>query len=102
VALLLAGLLAERSWLRTVLATRLMQALGRSSYFFYLFHVGLFSIWWQKWFGPLANSGWQYLATVVCSEIGYRFLEEPLRRWVLRHTLGRDEPNKALVESKSF
>jgi peptidoglycan/LPS O-acetylase OafA/YrhL len=87
VVLLLAGLLAERSWLRAALATTLMQALGRSSYFFYLLHIGLFSIWWQNWFGPRSNNWCQLLATVVVSEIGYRFLEEPLRRWVLARTL---------------
>jgi peptidoglycan/LPS O-acetylase OafA/YrhL len=86
---LLAGLLAERSWLRAGLATPLMQALGRSSYFFYLFHVGIFSIWWQGRFGWGHQIGWQFLATVVLSEIGYRLLEEPLRRWVLARTLGR-------------
>lgn len=86
VLLLLAGLLAESSWLRAALITKLMQALGRSSYFFYLFHVGLFSIWWHHRFGPNANKGWQFLATVVISEMGYRFIEEPLRRWILART----------------
>ncbi|HEX8504897.1 MAG TPA: acyltransferase [Hymenobacter sp.] len=92
VVLLLAGLLAERSWLRDALATKLMQALGRSSYFFYLFHIGLFSIWWQNRFGPNAHPGWRFLATVVLSEIGYRALEEPLRRWVLARTLDEGKP----------
>jgi peptidoglycan/LPS O-acetylase OafA/YrhL len=86
VLLLLAGLLAERSWLRAALATKLMQALGRSSYFFYLFHVGLFSIWWNAWVGPAGHLGWRFLATVLISEAGYRWLEEPLRRWVLDRT----------------
>lgn len=86
--LLLAGLLAERSWLRTALATPLMQALGRSSYFFYLFHVGLLSIWWQQRFGWGHQIAGQFLVTVILSEIGYRLLEEPLRRWVLRRALG--------------
>lgn len=83
--LLLAGLLAERSWLRAALATQLMQALGRSSYFFYLVHVGVFSLWWQARFGAEANTGWRFMATVAIAEIGFRFLEEPLRRWVLAH-----------------
>jgi len=87
VALLLAGLLAERSWLRSALATRLMQALGRSSYFFYLVHVGLFSVWWQRQFGASAGMGWRFLATVAVAEIGYRLLEEPLRRRVLAYAL---------------
>lgn len=91
VVLLLAGLLAERSWVRTFLTTPLLQALGRSSYFFYLFHVGVFSIWWQHRFGWGHYVGWQFLATLLISELGYRFLEEPARRWVLARTLPRHE-----------
>ena len=91
VLLLLAGLLAEYSWLRTVLATPLLQVLGRSSYFFYLFHLGLFSIWWQARFGPGVHIAWQFLATVVMSEAGYRLFEEPLRRWVLVWALPSDK-----------
>jgi peptidoglycan/LPS O-acetylase OafA/YrhL len=89
VVVLLAGLLAERSWLRALLATKLVQELGRSSYFFYLVHVGLFSIWWRAHFGWEAT-GWQFLATIVVSELGFRLLEEPLRRWVLARTLGNE------------
>ncbi|RZK47287.1 MAG: acyltransferase, partial [Hymenobacter sp.] len=81
--LLLAGLLAERSWLRTLLATSILQELGRSSYFFYLLHVGVFSVWWHNRFGWGQHIGLQFLATIVLAEIGYRLLEEPLRRWLL-------------------
>jgi peptidoglycan/LPS O-acetylase OafA/YrhL len=86
-AWLMAGLLAEHSWVRTVLASRLVQLLGRSSYFFYLIHIGLFSIWWRGLFGQQAT-GWQFLATVLLSVVGFRLVEEPLRRWVLARTLG--------------
>jgi peptidoglycan/LPS O-acetylase OafA/YrhL len=86
-AWLLVGLLTEHSWLRTVLATSIMQLLGRSSYFFYLVHIGVFSIWWRGIFGDKAT-GWQFLATVLLSVAGFRLLEEPLRRWILARTLG--------------
>lgn len=88
VTLLLAGLLAERSWLRRLLATPLLEELGRSSYFFYLFHVGVFSLWWQHRFGWGHYVGWQFLATLVISELGYRLLEEPARRWITARTIG--------------
>jgi peptidoglycan/LPS O-acetylase OafA/YrhL len=91
VVVLLAGLLAERSWLRALLATPLLQALGRSSYFFYLFHVGVFSQWWQHQFGWGRYVGWQFVATLLISELGYRLLEEPARRWILARTLPRGE-----------
>ena len=83
ITLLLAGLLAEPSWLRRWLALPLMQALGRSSYFFYLLHVGLLSIWWRGTFGWGRHVGWQFVATVVLAEIGYRAFEQPVHRWLL-------------------
>lgn len=86
VALGLAGLLAERSWLRSLLATPLLQMLGRSSYFFYLVHVGWLSSWWQNRFGWERHVLLQFLVTVLVAELGYRLVEEPIRRWLL----GRD------------
>jgi peptidoglycan/LPS O-acetylase OafA/YrhL len=87
--LLLAGLLAEGSWLRRVLATKLAQALGRSSYFFYLLHVSVFSVWWHDTFGWGRHIGAQFLATLLLSWLGYRLLEEPLRRWLLARSPSR-------------
>ncbi len=87
--LLLAGLLAEGSWLRSALSTKLGQALGRSSYFFYLLHVSVFSVWWHDTFGWGRHIGAQFGATVLLSWLGYRLLEEPLRRWLLARAPGR-------------
>jgi peptidoglycan/LPS O-acetylase OafA/YrhL len=84
--LLLAGLLAERSWLRAGLATQLLQTLGRSSYFFYVLHVGVLSIWWHDRFGWGRHIGLQFLATVLLAELGYRLFERPVHRWLLART----------------
>jgi len=92
VALLLAGLLAERSWLRAGLATSLLQALGRSSYFFYLLHIGLLSIWWHDRFGWGRHTGLQFLATVLLAELGYRYFERPVHRWLLARTVDAQAP----------
>ena len=86
VTLLLAGLLQEGSWLRTGLATPLLQLLGRSSYFFYVLHIGLLSIWWHDTFGWGRHIGLQFLATVLLAEAGYRLFERPVHRWILTRT----------------
>ena len=86
VGLLLAGLLAERSWLRAGLATPLLQALGRSSYFFYLLHLGVLSLWWQGRFGWGGHVGLQFLVTAGLAELGYRLFERPVHRWLVRRT----------------
>ena len=86
VVLLLAGLLAERSWLRTFLSTKLLRELGRSSYFFYLLHVGVLSVWWRYTFGGGQHIGAQFVVTVLLSWLGYQLLEAPARRWVLART----------------
>lgn len=80
---LLAGLLAERSWLRTFLSTRLLGVLGRSSYAFYLLHIGVFSIWWHS--SQFEGSiGWQFLALLGLALGCYYGVEQPLRRLLLR------------------
>lgn len=89
VTLLLAGLLAENSWLRTGLATPVLQALGRSSYFFYLLHLGVLSIWWHDTFGWGRHIGAQFIVTVALAEVGYRVVEQPVHRWILARTVGR-------------
>jgi peptidoglycan/LPS O-acetylase OafA/YrhL len=89
VVVLLAGLLGENTWLRQALASQLAQALGRSSYFFYLLHVSPFSIWWQRHFGWGRHILLQFLATVVLAELGYRLVEKPLHRWLLARSAAR-------------
>lgn len=94
VVLLLAGLLTERSWLRAGLSTLLLQALGRSSYFFYLLHLSFFSVWWAGRFGKGGAPGWQFLATILLAYAGYRWFEEPTRRWVLLRVARQDAARK--------
>lgn len=87
--LLMAGLLAERTWFRTWLATPFMDELGKRSYFFYLLHVGIFSVWWHDTFGWGRHIFLQLLATALLAEIGYRFFERPVHRWLLARTTKR-------------
>jgi len=87
--LLLAGLLAESSWLRTWLATSWMDEAGKRSYFFYLLHVGLLSVWWHDTFGWGRHIFGQLLVTALLAEVGYRCFERPVHRWILARTVGR-------------
>ncbi|MEI6185149.1 MAG: acyltransferase, partial [Bacteroidota bacterium] len=43
IALLFYGLISEKSWIRTFLSTKIMDILGKSSYIFYLIHIGFIS-----------------------------------------------------------
>jgi peptidoglycan/LPS O-acetylase OafA/YrhL len=87
--LLLAGLLAESTWLRTWLAKPWMDEAGKRSYFFYLLHVGLLSVWWHDTFGWGRHIFGQLLVTALLAEVGYRFFERPVHRWILARTTGR-------------
>jgi peptidoglycan/LPS O-acetylase OafA/YrhL len=87
--LLMAGLLAERTWFRTWLATPFMDELGKRSYFFYLLHVGILSVWWHDTFGWGRHIFLQLLTTALLAEIGYRFFERPVHRWLLARTAQR-------------
>ena len=58
---------------------------------FYLIQIGLLSIWWRNEFGWRQHVGWQLLVTMVFSELLYRLVEEPARRWILARTLPRGE-----------
>lgn len=94
---LLAGLLAERSWLRAILSTRLLGVLGRSSYAFYLLHIGFFSLWWHSSRFEGSSMLWQFLALVGLSLGCHYWVEEPLRRLLLRR--GRPQHVAAYVPS---
>lgn len=87
IVVLLAGLLAEGSWLRAFFSTRLLGVLGRSSYAFYLLHIGVFSIWWHS--SRLKDSSiiWQFLTLLGLSLACHYWVEQPLHRLLLGHGL---------------
>jgi peptidoglycan/LPS O-acetylase OafA/YrhL len=87
--LLLAGLLAERTWFRAWLATPFMDEAGKRSYSFYLLHVGLLSVWWHDTFGWGRHIFGQLLVTALLAELCYRYFERPVHRWILARTVGR-------------
>lgn len=79
VGLLFWGLLTEETWLRKLLSTKLFQVLGRSSYAFYLIHVGVI---YSAIHSILGSYPATVLALQVLAWVLYRVVEAPCVRWV--------------------
>lgn len=80
IGLLFAGLLTERTWLRALLGSAPLQVLGKSSYIFYLIHLGVIHDWLRDYVidHPLALLG---LTTLLSIGL-YYLVEQPLNRWL--------------------
>ena len=90
---LLWGLVREDTWLRRLLSTRPLLLLGKSSYVFYLIHMGYLHILLLQMLGNVMLT----LAVIYTASILlYWFVEEPLNHW-LRRVLRRPTPAPALV-----
>lgn len=85
---LLWGLVAEDTALRRLLSSAPLQLLGKSSYAFYLIHMGVLQRLLHEWLG---NSGLTLLVLYGLSVLLYWAVEEPLNRW-LRRKLRAAEP----------
>jgi peptidoglycan/LPS O-acetylase OafA/YrhL len=70
------GLITERTWLSRLLSTRLFIVLGKSSYVFYLIHL------WVAQFN--ANFMFVFIVSSVLSLLIYKFVEDPLHKWMKR------------------
>ncbi|MFN0032630.1 MAG: acyltransferase family protein [Flavobacteriales bacterium] len=75
VMLFLHGLITENTWVRTLLSNKVIEALGKSSYVFYLIHVGLFRNLMKDLttFEPLL-----LLLTLALAHLIYLAIEHPL------------------------
>ena len=90
---LLWGLVREDTWLSRLLSIRPLLLLGKSSYVFYLIHMGPIRALLHQ---QLQNA-WLTLAVVYgASILLYWLVEEPLNRW-LRRVLCRPAATPALV-----
>ncbi len=80
VAILLIGLITERNWVVSLLSSTLFQHLGRSSYAFYLIHMGIL------WNIVHVLSGGIYLIDFLgilgLSFLMYKFIEQPYFVWI--------------------
>ena len=81
IALFFAGLLGEKTRIRNLLGHPFLQALGHSSYAFYLIHIGILSRLIQK--TGLVNSKWLLFGVLLILAHGlYLWVEKPLQRYL--------------------
>jgi peptidoglycan/LPS O-acetylase OafA/YrhL len=89
------GLITEKTWVSKILSTKLFELLGRSSYTFYLVHMGVLSLFVvaivKKWVFHLP-------AMLILSLLLYWLVEEPMNKWV--RSFGKKKP-KAVVDTSS-
>lgn len=87
IMLLFAGLLTEKTWLRYLLSTRLFQLLGKSSYVFYLIHMGVLH---DLLATHLTGNAVLLFVLLTIVAIGIHLgVEEPLNRWLRPHAVSR-------------
>lgn len=80
IMLLFAGLLTERTWVSWLLSTRLLQVLGKSSYVFYLIHMGVLHDFLAA---RLTTSNALLFLVLNAVALGIHLgIEEPLNRWL--------------------
>jgi peptidoglycan/LPS O-acetylase OafA/YrhL len=99
------GLITETTVMKRVLANPFVELLGKSSYIFYLIHLGymyvfiynginwlnnktfiLYDKWGVDWHSPFEYDGWNilyaFVALNVVSVILFKFIEEPLNHFI--------------------
>ncbi|HEX9956296.1 MAG TPA: acyltransferase [Fibrella sp.] len=81
IGLLFISLLNEKTLISDLLAGAVLQGLGRSSYAFYLIHIGIVSKFMDRTMG--SPSGWlRFLLMVLLAHGLYLLIEKPIHRWL--------------------
>ena len=81
VSVLFYGLLTEKTWFSRFLSTPAMELLGKSSYIFYLIHMGIIST------GLLTVSSnliFHFVSLNLVSILLYKFFEDPMNHFIRR------------------
>ncbi len=78
IAVMLIGLIKEKTIVATILSSRLFILLGNSSYVFFLIHYG----WWHKFLYNyvVQNLIWNLFLTTLFSILLYLFIEKPIEK----------------------
>ncbi len=80
IGVLFLGLLKQKSIIRQLLSQPIMQTLGRSSYAFYLIHVGVIANGLQK--VGITNHWLLFGLLIVIAHGLHHFVEKPLHEWL--------------------
>ncbi|MEC7987973.1 MAG: acyltransferase family protein [Myxococcota bacterium] len=102
VLLLIILVFDSTSWLSRLLSLPIFNYIGKRSYGLYLWHwpITQVTIPDVDVFMPTINLVVLRLVLVVlCTELSYRFVEQPIRRW---NTVGRQKPIRKLVALTLF
>lgn len=85
IAVFFAGLITENSFIKKMLASAPLQLLGKSSYIFYLIHMGIISAWLSgliHYESALLNTCILFILLNIVSIILYMMIEEPVNRFI--------------------
>jgi peptidoglycan/LPS O-acetylase OafA/YrhL len=78
IILLIKGLITENSIISRILSSKLFQLLGKSSYVFYLIHMGILQVLLAKY--VVGNQFIQFIILVLLSIVIYLLIEKPLNQ----------------------
>ncbi|QIL74492.1 acyltransferase family protein [Hymenobacter sp. HDW8] len=103
IAIIFMGLLREKSLISTFLSTKLLSVLGKSSYAFYLIHMGLIHELLSPYFNEESILGAVaiYLVLVVLAIALYFFFEEPVNKKIKSLTSRHNWPTPTSSSSNS-
>ena len=73
------GLITEKTILSKILRSKILVLLGKSSYIFYLIHVGIIATFLHKY---VSNNMIVFVACNVISIVMFKYIEEPLNNFI--------------------
>ncbi len=78
IGLFMYGLVTEKTWLRRLLETNFFGLLGKSSYAFYLIHMGVFQVLLTRYVNSIYLIN--FFILIAMAILLYKFLEHPLNK----------------------
>jgi peptidoglycan/LPS O-acetylase OafA/YrhL len=83
IAPLFLGLIKEKTFVSDFFSSKALQLLGKSSYIFYLIHLGIFVTVLNK----ISENQWfVFVSLNVISIFLYLYIESPLNKWIRKNS----------------